>query len=181
MRFALRPDGSRPTRQDADAPEFEILGTQECHNLRSMRKLKQTWSVALNAAGLPSTKIKRIWKYMLDEERPMWWCDEAAPNDSTMEWTTASNAHYLEYYELTEMLHFLWAALRKNVRHPCPRAQLACTSRDPRASRRFWTTQLRHSTRSSRAASSRRCTSATLRARTFLRCLSPNTAPMPCR
>lgn len=133
MRFALRPDGTRPTRHDDDAPVFEILGTQECHNLHSMRKFKQTWSVALNAAGLPSPKITAIWDYMLDEERPMWWGDEAGPKSSTSDWTTADKPLYIEYHELTEMLHFAWTALRNHVRHPCPRAQLAGASRDPPA------------------------------------------------
>ena len=178
MRFAPRSDGTRPTRHDDDAPVFEILGTQECHNLNSMRKFKQTWSVALNAAGLPSAKITVIWDYMLDEERPMWWGDEAGPNNSSMDWTTADKPLYHEYYELTEMLHFAWTALRKNVRHPCPRAQLAGASRGPRASRRCWTTPSRPSPRSSRAASSRWGSPATMR---DLRCLSPATAPMRCR
>ena len=117
MRFARRPDGSRPSQNDEDSALFEILGTQECHTLHSMRKLRQTWSVALNTTGLSDIKIKRLWHQMLDAQRPMWWADEISPDNVSMDWTTANNAQYAEYYELTEMLYFVWSALRTHV---CP-------------------------------------------------------------
>merc|ERR1712106_361143 len=65
--------------------------------------------------GLPTAKITAIWDYMLDEERPMWWGDEAGPKSSTSDWTTADKPLYIEYHELTEMLHFAWTALRNNT------------------------------------------------------------------
>ena len=121
MRFALRPDGSRPNRHDADSALFEVLGTQTCHTLHSLRTLKGTWTVALRAAGLSIAKIKRLWYYVLDRVRPTWWADEMeTPDNVVMDWTTATRVHFVEFYELTEMLDFLWAALRTHVCRPEP-------------------------------------------------------------
>ena len=35
-----------------------------------------------------------------------------------MDWTSATHEHFVEFYELTEMMHFLWSAVRTNVRAP---------------------------------------------------------------
>ena len=118
MRFVPRPDGSRPSRHDEDSPLFEILGTQTCHTLHSLRKLKPLWESALHAAGLPATKSRRLWDQVLDRERPTWWAEEDLPNGVAMDWTSATHEHFVEFYELTEMMHFLWSALRTNVRAP---------------------------------------------------------------
>ena len=69
MRFAKRPDGSSPNRHDADSALFEILETQTCHTLHSLRIQKLTWTVALRAAGLSVAKIQRLWYYVLDRVR----------------------------------------------------------------------------------------------------------------
>ena len=64
---------------------FEILGMQESRSaapcMHSMRKLRQTWTVALNTTGLADIKIKRLWHQMLDAQRPMWWADEITPDN----------------------------------------------------------------------------------------------------
>tara|TARA_B100000795_G_C22782502_1_gene433046 strand:- start:1429 stop:1941 length:513 start_codon:yes stop_codon:yes gene_type:complete len=119
MHFAKRPDGTIPNQHDVDSALHEILGVQECHTLHSLRKVRQTWTVALNATGLPAAKITFLWDHMLDAVRPTWLADEMAPDFATLDWTTATNAHFTEYYELAEMLYFVWAALKTNV----PRAQ----------------------------------------------------------
>jgi hypothetical protein len=49
--------------------------------MHSMRKLRQTWTVALNTTGLADIKIKRLWHQMLDAQRPMWWADEITPDN----------------------------------------------------------------------------------------------------
>ena len=57
-----------------DSALFEILGMQESRSaapcMHSMRKLRQTWTVALNTTGLADIKIKRLWHQKLDTQRP---------------------------------------------------------------------------------------------------------------
>jgi hypothetical protein len=68
-----------------DSALFEILGMRESRSaapcMHSMRKLRQTWTVALNTTGLADIKIKRLWHQMLDAQRPMWWADEITPDN----------------------------------------------------------------------------------------------------
>ena len=80
MHFAKRPDGTIPNQHDVDSALHEILGVQECHTLHSLRKVRQTWTVALNATGLPAAKITFLWDHMLDAVRPTWLADEMANN-----------------------------------------------------------------------------------------------------
>ena len=156
MRFALRTDGSRPSRTDEDCWLFEVLGTQDCDCLFRLRNLFSTWSAALGAADLPDAKIKLLWDHTL-AARPLSSGDEDDPSISMQSWTTVSHEHRAEYYALVAMLDFMWTALRLKVRLTRSAASNLHLTHGPCACRRGFTARSTPLASSSQVASSKWC------------------------
>ena len=156
MRFALRPDNSRPSRTDEDCWLFEVLGTQDCDCLFRLRNLFSTWSAALGAADLPDAKIKLLWDHTL-AVRPLSWGDEDDPSISMQSWTTTSHEHRAEYYALVAMLDFMWTSLRLKVRLTRSAASNLHLTHGPYACRCDFTARSTPLASSSQVVSSRWC------------------------
>ena len=80
MRFHRRPDGSMPDEDDGDAWLWLVRGTGPGDYLARLRKLEQTWSVALGACDLNRDKIKALWYHTREAEAPS---DEDEDSDTT--------------------------------------------------------------------------------------------------
>ena len=72
MRFHRRPDGSMPDEDDGDAWLWLVRGTGPGDYLARLRKLEQTWSVALGVRMLGYA----ICAALMEKEAPMLVMDE---------------------------------------------------------------------------------------------------------
>ena len=132
MRFHRRPDGSMPDEDDGDAWLWLIRGTGPGDYLARLRKLEQTWSVALGACDLNRDKIKALWYHTREAEAPS---DEDEDSDEPMEVT--------EYWELVGLRLFMYNALHQKVCGTTwdTMALEPTFTIDPRVCRRSCTTQ----------------------------------------
>ena len=121
-----------PDEDDGDVWLWLIRGTGQGDYLARLRKLEQTWSVALGACDLNRDKIKALWYHTREAEAPS---DEDEDSDEPMEVT--------EYWELVGLRLFMYNALHQKVCGTTwdTMALEPTFAIDPRVCRRSCTTQ----------------------------------------